>query len=443
MPHLPLGNRIRPRGFTLIELLVVIAIIAILAVVVVLTLNPAQLLAQSRDANRISDMATLNSAITLYNTDQSGAPSYSLGTSPDTYISIPDPNASSTCGSLGLVSLAPSSTWACASTSTYRNASSSGWLPIAFNNISSGSPFGSLPVDPVNQTSSGFYYAYLPAPTSGSYEIAARLESTKYAAANGAGGADGGMSYQYLETGKDLTLIPTYAPKVLDRVSSTDYLALDTNGLVGYWPLNEGSGNTAYDQSGNGNNATGAIVWSMSGCKTGSTCLLFSSSPSYATIPFAPVQALTKNFTIANWVKPNTATFYSWPNSFGDNSHMGYAWRASSGTAAWYLEYATDYPTCSGSSYAGIGYSNNLTLGVWHYLVATYDGTTINIYEDGVLVSTGAGPANGNMCAPSVSNPLILGTNNSYPDTFSVNDVRFYNRVLSPAEIQEIYNAEK
>jgi prepilin-type N-terminal cleavage/methylation domain-containing protein len=38
-------------GFTLIELLVVIAILAIIAVVVILTLNPAELLRQSRDAN--------------------------------------------------------------------------------------------------------------------------------------------------------------------------------------------------------------------------------------------------------------------------------------------------------------------------------------------------------------------------------------------------------
>ena len=45
-------------AFTLIELLVVIAILAILAVVVVLVLNPAELLKQSRDANRLSDMQT-------------------------------------------------------------------------------------------------------------------------------------------------------------------------------------------------------------------------------------------------------------------------------------------------------------------------------------------------------------------------------------------------
>lgn len=59
-------QRFHQSAFTLIELLVVIAIIAILAVVVVLALNPAQLLAQSRDVNRVSDMATLNTALGLY-----------------------------------------------------------------------------------------------------------------------------------------------------------------------------------------------------------------------------------------------------------------------------------------------------------------------------------------------------------------------------------------
>ena len=46
------------KGFTLIELLIVIAIIAILAVVVVLVLNPAELLRQSRDSQRLSDIST-------------------------------------------------------------------------------------------------------------------------------------------------------------------------------------------------------------------------------------------------------------------------------------------------------------------------------------------------------------------------------------------------
>ena len=51
------------KGFTLVELLVVIAIIAILAGALFLIINPAKLLAKSRDAQRISALEELNKAI--------------------------------------------------------------------------------------------------------------------------------------------------------------------------------------------------------------------------------------------------------------------------------------------------------------------------------------------------------------------------------------------
>ena len=80
-------------AFTLIELLVVIAIIAILAVGGSL-LNPAQLLKQSRDSSRLSDAATIKSALSIYSEDVGG----SLGSSSVVYISIPDPSATTTAG---------------------------------------------------------------------------------------------------------------------------------------------------------------------------------------------------------------------------------------------------------------------------------------------------------------------------------------------------------
>src|ERR1017187_8198617 len=147
------------KGFTLIELLVVIAIIAILAIVVVLTLNPAQMLAQSRDANRLSDLATINSALNLYSVDQTGSSVFSLGNTSSVYVSLPDTSPS--CANLGLPTTSPSSVgYACASSTSSRNTNGTGWIPVNFSLISSGSPLGSLPVDPTNSSSSGLYHTY-------------------------------------------------------------------------------------------------------------------------------------------------------------------------------------------------------------------------------------------------------------------------------------------
>ncbi|HEY5220830.1 MAG TPA: type II secretion system protein [Candidatus Paceibacterota bacterium] len=243
----------RPRGFTLIELLVVIAIIAILAVVVVLTLNPAALLQQSRDANRLSDMATLTSALNLYVTDQAGASSFSLGNVSDTYPSTYDPSATSTagdqCQGSGMPSFDTSTgqSWQCAALANSRSVNGTGWIPVNFTKISAGSPIGSLPVDPTNQTSSGLFYAYN---TNGTqFEVTADLESQKYKSQNGSAPQTNNF------------------PEVISGGTPTVSSLYNPSGLVGYWPLNEGSGTVAYDNSGNANNGT----WNGSASGTNAT----------------------------------------------------------------------------------------------------------------------------------------------------------------------------
>jgi prepilin-type N-terminal cleavage/methylation domain-containing protein len=171
-------------AFTLIELLVVIAIIAVLAVVVVLSLNPAELLRQSRDSNRLSDLDTLTRALSLYTADQGVGSGFSLGTSSVTYISIPDPSATtaagSDCSGLGFPA---GGSFHCAGPSYYRKTDGTGWLPVNFQNVSTGAPLGSLPVDPTNQSSSDLYYSYT---TDGStFKLVANPESQKNVALAG------------------------------------------------------------------------------------------------------------------------------------------------------------------------------------------------------------------------------------------------------------------
>ena len=182
------------KGFTLIELLVVIAIIAILAVVVVLTLNPAQLLAQSRDANRVSDFATLKSALSLYLVDTPianlASSSYGYGSC---YLSTASGNGTTTASCGGVFA----GTYSNASTSNtlYRLNDSRGWLPVNFSQLSYGTPLGTLPIDPTNNAT--YYYAYTATTTGGNYfELDAFMESTKYSTAAVNDGGDKSNVYE-------------------------------------------------------------------------------------------------------------------------------------------------------------------------------------------------------------------------------------------------------
>jgi prepilin-type N-terminal cleavage/methylation domain-containing protein len=60
------------QGFTLIEILLVVAIIAILAGIVIFAINPAKQLAESRNAQRRSDVNTISNAIYQYMLDHNG-----------------------------------------------------------------------------------------------------------------------------------------------------------------------------------------------------------------------------------------------------------------------------------------------------------------------------------------------------------------------------------
>jgi prepilin-type N-terminal cleavage/methylation domain-containing protein len=392
-------------AFTLIELLVVIAIIAILAVVVVLVLNPAELLRQSRDANRISDLATMNSAVNLYNTDQAGASGYSLGASSTSYLSVPDPTATSTDPCTGLGMPASSYAYRCSASSTYRMITNQGWIPVNLGGISAGSPISSLPVDPVNQTSSGLYYTYS---TNGNqYAITAFLESTKYA----------GQSTVY--AGVD--------PALAAVGSGASILPNTGRGLVGYWPLNEGTGSSTIDWS--GSNDTG--TWS--GAATGTS----------------------------GYYSPGNV--WNWAGAFDGTSTQVSITIPNVGTTATYLLWL--YPTVSVGGAPGFLITHWTLFSDWNNRVAIYCGTgcigtNVNslppnvwtfaaITENNgsvVMYINGVQQTSSNSAPTSTGSGLAsIGRGGGGPPYFQgyLSDVRVYNRVLSGSEIQEIYNAEK
>jgi prepilin-type N-terminal cleavage/methylation domain-containing protein len=290
------------QAFTLIELLVVIAIIAILSIVIVLVLNPSQLLMQSRDSNRLADLATINSALGIYSEDQSTA---TLGLASTTYLSVPDPVATSSqgdqCQGLGLPTLPSGTSYDCANATYYRNIDTTGWIPVPFNSISIKTPFAQLPVDPINQTSSNLYYVYS---TNGTqYEVTAALESQKY------------MKQFLLSTTPD---------PLRYGIGNNVALASNAEALAGYWNFEEGMGSVVLDASGNGNkgnwngNATSGIYYA-----TGTVGLYagtFDGSTDY--VSMSSTVAAASNVTVMMWVKPGSLAamnLYYWGPKVGCN----------------------------------------------------------------------------------------------------------------------------
>ena len=413
------------RSFTLIELLVVLAILAILSITVILTINPQELIKQGRDSTRLSDMAQLNSALNTYQVDSSISDSgqSSFGTASTTYVSIPDPTATSTtegnaCTGLGLPTLPSGYSYHCSASSTYRNVDGTGWIPVNFSSISYGSPLGTLPVDPVNTTSSGNYYTYTPG---GSWQLTAVPESQKVRTTQ----AD--QTTGAITAGTDLTLSPLFSQA----------------GLVGYWKFDEGTGTSTVDSSGNNN--VGTLVsspsWTTSGCKVGN-CLSFSATNQNVNVgnPSSIQFDLNTPFSVAFWVKlpTNTASI-----GFARKTATihGLGWYVWSWNGSNHLAFNI-YP--SPNTNIGVGSTGVITDNNWHHAVAIYDGTSnrsgMKLYIDGIINATGT--------ALATTGSIINTTNITFSAAGGggaglLDDMRIYNRALSAAEIMALYNATR
>ena len=185
------------KGFTLLELLIVIGILAILSTTIVLVINPAELLKKARDAQRISDLNTLKTAIAYYVTE---TPSPSMGVAAQTYSDV----EGVTC-------------FTAASATTTVTTDGLGWIPINFDDMAGGSPIGSLPTDPTGTAKDadpGYYYAYGVETTNHTFKLVANMESATYKN-TGPGdveSTDGGEDPDLYEVGTYMTLAITEGP---------------------------------------------------------------------------------------------------------------------------------------------------------------------------------------------------------------------------------------
>lgn len=201
------------KGFTLIELIIVITILVILGVVVVVLIDPAEILAQSRDSQRISDLASIKGATQLV---LSNAVPANASTVCRTDVS-PENGSNASSSIYVSLSSAGSSGYVTTSAATLQNASTTGWIKMNFTGLSTGNALSGLPIDPTNSYSaSGLYYRWGCNYNSNlyQYEVDASLESAKYKPSCTASNCDdksardGGNSATRYETGNNLNVLP-------------------------------------------------------------------------------------------------------------------------------------------------------------------------------------------------------------------------------------------
>ncbi len=416
-------------SFTLLELLIVIGIIAVLGSVTFIALNPVETIRASRDTQRFSDLDALNKAVNMAVIENTSA---SLGTASTVYVSLPD--ASSTCASWSLPSLPTGWAYHCAASSTYTLTNGTGWLPVNLASLSTGSPIAHDPLDPTNDAT--HYYQYVPNPSQTTWELASVMESAKYkmGGPNDKTSTDGGANLGLYEQGTDLTLVP---------VDSGD------SSLVGWWPLNEGSGTVAYDRSGDGYNGTVSGATYVIG-KNGSGYALnfpdpYCCSSKSVVIGIKPKLNFnaTQSFSISAWFAPGSNVAAS------DGSIIfGYTWGGATAPAGWFISVGNSGTRFYGRIGDGISQVEpnvtGISVGPWYFgsMVIDRVAKTMTLYLNGTVVG---GPYSITSIGDSTSiKNLRIGSNDNY-NNFNgmIDDVRVYNRALSAQEIQAIYNATR
>ena len=214
-----------------------------------------------------------------------------------------------------------------------------------------------------------------------------------------------------------------------DSTSITDTM---TRGLVGYWSMDESFGDTAYDASNYQNHGT----WSGTGShwatgKVG-TAGQFNGSNDYVDCGNDASLNITDAITIEVWTKrgPGSENDVKIVGNFHPDT-AGYIMQSYSGNLSFAFH--------DGTSYISKSFGGDYRDGQWHHFVITKDTAYIRAYIDGEAQTP---IAENRQIIPS-DYGLGIGVGSNVWKQFYFNglidEVRIYNRALSPAEILALF----
>ncbi len=212
-------------------------------------------------------------------------------------------------------------------------------------------------------------------------------------------------------------------------VAAGDIWSFDTGSLVGWWKLDEGSGDIAADSSGNGHDGSlkGSVSW-VDGV-TG-YALLFDEQGDYVDIGTGADFNIRNQITVSAWIMVD-----SFEREFqGIVTKGNTSWRLQRGYGSSALEFACTGLNVPGSMFSNILGKIEVDDGQWHHVAGTYDGQKICLYINGKVdvCSKASGRIN-------VDNqPVYIGENAEEPDRSwhgLIDEVRIYNYGLTSEDV--------
>lgn len=241
--------------------------------------------------------------------------------------------------------------------------------------------------------------------------------------------------YPYARTAEEIRseFVTLGSPRGLTAVLGEQEESYLSDGLVGYWKMDEDSDNScsggedACDSSGNGNHATDTNGSSIVSGKFGSSRDFENDSSQLLTTNKSNE---TGNITLSLWLNAE-----SWDGAGYDGalSGGGFAMRNASGN------FDVIYNASGWTAYGGVSpVSSFLPTGEWHHVVSVLDDTEERLYIDGIQVDTDTATAGGITATGAIKIGHGLSTGRYFDG--KIDEVRIYNRALAASEVTDLYN---
>lgn len=228
---------------------------------------------------------------------------------------------------------------------------------------------------------------------------------------------------------------------IIDAKTNTSgiYGSVNTTGLVGWWRMDETTGANVVDVSNNGVNINNG-TWNYTSINSTSgkynTGFLFNKQTDDISIPNNESLNTTNSISISVWINPNSGI---------EQEIIGRGYTGYPGTRSYEMIFQ--------NTYVEIFFSNNgtnlipssvkspnITANNWSFIVFTFDGNNGKMYANSILGDDIYFP--GEFYSPS-RNIYIGRRHQIITGGFFyggiIDDVRIYNRSLSPEEIRQSY----